>query len=97
MEEENQNIRISVRNLVEFILRSGNLDNTRTRKETDAMQEGSRIHRKLQKQMGANYAAEVHETHPRKSKFLENAVKEHKKDVIKLVANELRKEFQDEL
>jgi DNA excision repair protein ERCC-2 len=59
MQEENQNIRISVRNLVEFILRQGDLDNTRTRNEVDAMQEGSRIHRKLQKQMGANYSAEV--------------------------------------
>lgn len=58
MEEKNQ-ISISVRNLVEFILRSGDLDNTRTRSDSDAMQAGSRLHRKLQKQMGANYSAEV--------------------------------------
>ncbi len=53
-------IKISVRNLVEFIMRSGNLDNrTGGRKEAEAMQEGSRIHRKIQKQMGSNYTAEV--------------------------------------
>lgn len=53
-------INISVRNLVEFILRSGDLDNRRLgRSSIDAMQEGSRIHRKIQKQMGPNYFAEV--------------------------------------
>jgi hypothetical protein len=59
MQENIKEIKISVRNLVEFILRSGDLDNTKTRSEADAMQAGSRIHRKLQKQMGANYTAEV--------------------------------------
>jgi Rad3-related DNA helicase len=59
MPEDTKNIRISVRNLVEFILCSGDLDNTKTRNEADAMQAGSRMHRKLQKQMGANYTAEV--------------------------------------
>ncbi len=57
--EEVRNIKISVRNLVEFILCSGDLDNTRGRNEIDAMQAGSKIHRKLQKQMGSNYTAEV--------------------------------------
>lgn len=53
-------ISISVRNLVEFILRSGDLDNRRVGKASvDAMQEGSRIHRKIQKRMGGNYYAEV--------------------------------------
>jgi hypothetical protein len=59
MQENSKEIRISVRNLVEFILCSGDLDNTKTRSDADAMQAGSRIHRKLQKQMGANYSAEV--------------------------------------
>lgn len=59
MEESSKQIRISVRNLVEFILKSGDLDNTRARADMDAMQAGSRIHRKLQKQMGSNYTAEV--------------------------------------
>lgn len=59
MQETRKEIKISVRNLVEFILCSGDLDNTRTRSDADAMQAGSRIHRKLQKQMGANYSAEV--------------------------------------
>lgn len=59
MQEETKDIRISVRSLVEFILRSGDLDNTKERGDADAMQAGSRLHRKLQKQMGANYLAEV--------------------------------------
>lgn len=57
-------IRISVRNLVEFILRSGDLD---TRKgafaDREAMAKGSRIHRKIQRQMGASYQAEVSMSH----------------------------------
>lgn len=53
-------VKISVRNLVEFILKSGNIDNRfGGRKVVDAMQEGSRIHRKIQKRMGSNYRAEV--------------------------------------
>lgn len=57
---EKERIKISVRNLVEFILRSGNLDNRRTSAaEREAMQKGSRIHRKIQKQMKASYKAEV--------------------------------------
>ncbi len=52
-------IRISVRNLVEFILRSGDLDSTRGGMDREAMQKGSRIHRKLQKQRGSGYQAEV--------------------------------------
>lgn len=59
MQENLQEIKISVRNLVEFILCSGDIDNTRARSDGEAMQAGSRIHRKLQKQMGANYQAEV--------------------------------------
>ncbi len=60
MSDNKKEIKISVRNLVEFILRSGDLDNTRSGKnEMEAMQAGSRIHRKLQKQMGANYTPEV--------------------------------------
>ncbi|KAI4452073.1 hypothetical protein C823_006642 [Eubacterium plexicaudatum ASF492] len=43
-------IKISVRNLVEFILRSGDIDNRGTGgMQTEAMQRGSRLHRKLQK------------------------------------------------
>lgn len=52
-------IRISVRNLVEFILRSGDLDSKRGVQDKEAMQKGSRLHRKIQKQMGSNYRAEV--------------------------------------
>ncbi len=53
-------IRISVRNLVEFLLRSGDLDNRYGgRKEAEAMQAGSRLHRKMQGRMGSGYRAEV--------------------------------------
>ena len=53
-------IRISVRNLVEFIMRSGDLSSSQTGlKDPDAMQEGARIHKKLQKRMGSNYHAEI--------------------------------------
>lgn len=53
-------IRVSVRNLVEFLLRGGDLDNRYSgRKEMDAMQAGSRLHRKIQGRMGSMYQAEV--------------------------------------
>ncbi len=54
-----EQVTVSVRNLVEFILRSGDIDNTRGYKDPDAMQEGSRIHRKIQKSMPSGYEAEV--------------------------------------
>ncbi len=55
-----EQIKISVRNLVEFILRSGDIDNRRGRTaQKEAMQEGSRIHRKIQRRMGADYQSEV--------------------------------------
>lgn len=56
---EKLTVRISVRNLVEFIMRSGNLDNRRGSMDKEAMQKGSRLHRKIQKQMGSSYMAEV--------------------------------------
>ncbi len=52
-------IRVSVRNLVEFILREGDIDNRMAKAPTDAMQEGGRIHRMIQKRMGIEYEAEV--------------------------------------
>ena len=55
-----QTIRISVRNLVEFVMKGGDIDNRRAAgAELDAMQAGSRIHRKIQKRQGADYRAEV--------------------------------------
>ena len=52
--------KISVRSLVEFLLRSGDLDNRGGGwADKEAMQKGSRIHRKLQKRMGGSYQAEV--------------------------------------
>lgn len=53
-------IRISVRNLVEFLYCSGDIDNRVSgASEAEAMQAGSKIHRKIQKQMGSGYQAEV--------------------------------------
>ena len=65
MDEVKTEIRISVRALVEFILREGDLDNRRTGKaDLQAMQAGGRLHRKIQRRMGAGYAAEEdHSSH----------------------------------
>ena len=53
-------VRISVRNLVEFILREGDLDNRQGgTADREAMLLGGRIHRKIQRQMGSGYHAEV--------------------------------------
>lgn len=52
-------IRVSVRHLVEFLMREGNIDNRHQAGAEGAMQEGSRIHRMLQKRMGSEYMAEV--------------------------------------
>lgn len=53
-------IRLSVRAFVEFLLRSGDLDNRRNAfADKEAMQKGSRIHRKIQKAMPVGYRAEV--------------------------------------
>ncbi|MBR1861134.1 MAG: ATP-dependent DNA helicase [Lachnospiraceae bacterium] len=53
-------IRISVRGLVEFLLRGGDIDNRKGGgSELAAMQEGGRIHRMIQGKMGPDYSAEV--------------------------------------
>lgn len=59
MDAEQPIIRISVRSLVEFILRSGDIDNRIAAADKEAMQLGTRIHRKIQRSMGAGYHAEV--------------------------------------
>ncbi len=62
VEQENlkPQIVISVRNLVEFLLNAGDIDEGHgKRMQMEAMQEGSRIHRKLQRRAGAGYHAEV--------------------------------------
>lgn len=58
--EQKKQVRISVRALVEFVLRSGDIDNRRSgTAQKDAMAAGTRIHKKIQKRMGGNYRAEV--------------------------------------
>lgn len=54
-----QQIKISVRNFVEFMLRSGDIDNRRHVSSENAMTEGGRIHRMIQRRMGSEYEAEV--------------------------------------
>ena len=50
---------LSVRSLVEFVYRSGDLDNRSRTSPELAMREGNRIHRMLQKKGGPGYHAEV--------------------------------------
>lgn len=58
--EKKTQLHISVRNLVEFIFREGDIDNRSSRAmSADAMMEGTRIHRKFQGSMGMEYQAEV--------------------------------------
>lgn len=60
MEEQVKTVRISVRSLVEFILREGDIDNRSAGgPDKDAMLMGGRIHRKIQRSMGSEYHAEV--------------------------------------
>ena len=52
-------VRISFRDLVEFILRNGDLVSGSGTSDKEAMLKGSRLHRKIQKQMGSHYQPEV--------------------------------------
>ena len=55
-----EKFRISVRSLVEFLLHSGDIDGGKgAMADKEAMQLGSRIHRKIQGSMGAGYRPEV--------------------------------------
>lgn len=57
---EKKRVRISIRTLVEFLLRSGDLKGgSGAWRDKEAMQKGSRIHRKIQKKMGSGYSPEV--------------------------------------
>lgn len=52
--------KVSVRSLIEFILRSGDIDKRHSGTyDSESMQKGSRIHRKIQKKMDHRYLAEV--------------------------------------
>lgn len=59
MTDEKMIFKISVRGLVEFMLRSGSLELAGGRSDEASMAEGARIHRSLQKKEGAGYQAEV--------------------------------------
>ena len=58
--EEEKTVRISIRELVEFILKEGDIDNRISDSAgREAMLLGGRIHRKIQRKMGPEYHAEV--------------------------------------
>lgn len=52
-----EKIKLSVHGLINFVMRSGDIDNTFT--GISRMKEGQRIHQKLQKEYGSNYEKEV--------------------------------------
>ncbi len=52
-------VQISVRALVEFMLRGGDIDNRRVHDPAAAMLEGGRLHRQIQRAQGSDYHAEV--------------------------------------
>ncbi len=57
--DKSYQVKISVRSLVEFIMRSGDINTSSIGvADKDAMAKGSKLHRKLQKRMGSNYTAE---------------------------------------
>ena len=57
---KNNLLKISVRGLVEFLCQSGDIDNRYGRmSDKNAMEAGSRAHRKIQKSMGPEYKSEV--------------------------------------
>ena len=56
---DRQKVKISVRNLVEFILRSGDIDNRIAAQDKGCYADGAKLHRKIQKRMGASYHPEV--------------------------------------
>lgn len=59
-EVKGNTLRISVRNLVEFIYSSGDIDSgSGSVMDVSVMQEGARLHRKIQKSAGSRYHAEV--------------------------------------
>lgn len=58
--EQRKDVKISVRNLVEFVFREGDIVSGGAGvRNVEAMQLGSRIHRKIQKSMGVGYDPEV--------------------------------------
>ncbi len=57
---ERELVKISVRELVEFILRSGDIDHrSGGKRDVESMLAGARMHRQIQKSMGSSYHAEV--------------------------------------
>ena len=56
---EAEKTELSVRELVEFVGRSGDIDVRYAHSDPDAMQEGAKLHRKIQKEQGSGYSSEV--------------------------------------
>lgn len=88
---KNSTVKTSVRKMVEFLLRSGDIcTGTAIRADVEAMSEGSRLHKKIQKSKGKSYKSEVplkmswQERHPRTGKEYE-LVLEGRADGIDMV------------
>ena len=101
---ERPSIRISVRNLVEFVLRSGNIDNRhKASADAAAMQEGSKIHRMIQRRMGADYHAEYFLRHilPQEDYDIvvegraDGIIFEEKKEEKPVIIDEIKSTFSD--
>ena len=59
MDDMDKGLHISVRGLVEFMLREGDLDDSADASPESALFEGAKMHREIQKSFGAGYAAEI--------------------------------------
>lgn len=96
--EAKSKLHISVRNLVEFILREGDIDNRSGKLQSaDAMMEGTRIHRKIQKSMGEEYHAEVPLVHIVDTNLYELRVEGRADGIFTEIIDEREVTFIDEI
>ncbi len=96
--EAKSKLHISVRNLVEFIFREGDIDNRSGKLQSaDAMMEGTRIHRKIQKNMGEEYHAEVPLVHIVDTNLYELRVEGRADGIFTEIIDEREVTFIDEI
>ena len=96
--EAKSKLHISVRNLVEFIFREGDIDNRSGKLQSaDAMMEGTRIHRKIQKSMGEEYHAEVPLVHIVDTNLYELRVEGRADGIFTEIIDEREVTFIDEI
>lgn len=96
--EAKSKLHISVRNLVEYIFREGDIDNRSGKLQSaDAMMEGTRIHRKIQKSMGEEYHAEVPLVHIVDTNLYELRVEGRADGIFTEIIDEREVTFIDEI